>query len=68
MGLARRDASSVLNGSSSGNAPSLEDKVLVDACTAVGPLGEKMHPLYGHGVCKWPGCEVICDDFQAFLK
>lgn len=26
------------------------------------------HPLYGHGVCKWPGCEAICDDFQAFLK
>lgn len=26
------------------------------------------HPLYGHGVCKWPGCEAVCDDFQAFLK
>ncbi|XP_069062813.1 forkhead box protein P1 isoform X5 [Pleurodeles waltl] len=26
------------------------------------------HPLYGHGVCKWPGCEAICDDFQAFIK
>ncbi|XP_078517489.1 forkhead box protein P1 isoform X9 [Lissotriton helveticus] len=26
------------------------------------------HPLYGHGVCKWPGCEAICDDFQSFLK
>ncbi|XP_046620125.1 forkhead box protein P1 isoform X2 [Neodiprion virginianus] len=29
---------------------------------------EKAHPLYGHGVCKWPGCEVICEDYQAFLK
>ncbi|XP_048346220.1 forkhead box protein P1 isoform X7 [Sphaerodactylus townsendi] len=26
------------------------------------------HPLYGHGVCKWPGCEAICEDFQSFLK
>ncbi|XP_018418528.1 PREDICTED: forkhead box protein P1 [Nanorana parkeri] len=26
------------------------------------------HPLYGHGVCKWPGCEVVCDDFPSFLK
>uniref|UniRef100_A0A8C5GS81 Fork-head domain-containing protein n=1 Tax=Gouania willdenowi TaxID=441366 RepID=A0A8C5GS81_GOUWI len=26
------------------------------------------HPLYGHGVCKWPGCESICDDFGQFLK
>ncbi|XP_076285124.1 forkhead box transcription factor P isoform X13 [Lasioglossum baleicum] len=29
---------------------------------------DKTHPLYGHGVCKWPGCEVICEDYQAFLK
>ncbi|CAI5688903.1 forkhead box protein P1-B isoform X2 [Oreochromis niloticus] len=26
------------------------------------------HPLYGHGVCKWPGCEAVFDDFQSFLK
>ncbi|XP_005995275.1 forkhead box protein P1-B [Latimeria chalumnae] len=26
------------------------------------------HPLYGHGVCKWPGCEAVCEDFQLFLK
>uniref|UniRef100_A0A3Q4I4Q5 Forkhead box P1b n=1 Tax=Neolamprologus brichardi TaxID=32507 RepID=A0A3Q4I4Q5_NEOBR len=25
------------------------------------------HPLYGHGVCKWPGCEAVFDDFQSFL-
>ncbi|XP_033208741.1 forkhead box protein P1 isoform X2 [Belonocnema kinseyi] len=29
---------------------------------------DKSHPLYGHGVCKWPGCEAICEDYQAFLK
>ncbi|MFT7805518.1 forkhead box protein P2 isoform X1 [Arapaima gigas] len=26
------------------------------------------HSLYGHGVCKWPGCESICEDFSQFLK
>lgn len=26
------------------------------------------HALYGHGVCKWPGCETVCDDFHAFKK
>ncbi|XP_041113892.1 forkhead box protein P2-like isoform X1 [Polyodon spathula] len=26
------------------------------------------HSLYGHGVCKWPGCESICEDFRQFLK
>uniref|UniRef100_A0A3Q1GGR2 Forkhead box P1b n=1 Tax=Acanthochromis polyacanthus TaxID=80966 RepID=A0A3Q1GGR2_9TELE len=25
------------------------------------------HPLYGHGVCKWPGCEAVFDDFHSFL-
>ncbi|KAG8200025.1 hypothetical protein JTE90_001255 [Oedothorax gibbosus] len=24
--------------------------------------------LYGHGVCKWPGCEAVCDDYHAFKK
>uniref|UniRef100_W5LDM4 Forkhead box P1a n=1 Tax=Astyanax mexicanus TaxID=7994 RepID=W5LDM4_ASTMX len=26
------------------------------------------HPLYSHGVCKWPGCEAVLGDFQTFLK
>ncbi|XP_054721871.1 forkhead box protein P1-like isoform X2 [Uloborus diversus] len=26
------------------------------------------HLLYGHGVCKWPGCETFCDDYQDFIK
>ncbi|TNM89243.1 hypothetical protein fugu_005498, partial [Takifugu bimaculatus] len=26
------------------------------------------HPLYSHGVCKWPGCEAVFDDFHSFLK
>ncbi|KAK6620383.1 hypothetical protein RUM44_006784 [Polyplax serrata] len=31
-------------------------------------FAEKLNPLYGHGVCKWPGCESDFDDFQAFNK
>jgi hypothetical protein len=26
------------------------------------------HPLYGHGVCKWPGCEAVCDDADTFFR
>ncbi|XP_028968134.1 forkhead box protein P2-like [Galendromus occidentalis] len=26
------------------------------------------HSLYGHGVCKWPGCEAECADLGAFSK
>ncbi|XP_022081223.1 forkhead box protein P1-like isoform X2 [Acanthaster planci] len=31
-------------------------------------MNSSAHPLYAHGMCKWPGCETVCDDFQAFLK
>ncbi|XP_029160625.1 forkhead box protein P1-like isoform X12 [Nylanderia fulva] len=40
----------------------MDEKPLDASCN------DKVHPLYGHGVCKWPGCEVICEDYQAFLK
>lgn len=36
-----------------------------------GPADESAHsshPLYGNGMCKWPGCETVFGDFQAFLK
>lgn len=26
------------------------------------------HPLYGHGICKWPGCEMSFEDLQSFAK
>uniref|UniRef100_A0AAX7SCG8 Fork-head domain-containing protein n=1 Tax=Astatotilapia calliptera TaxID=8154 RepID=A0AAX7SCG8_ASTCA len=26
------------------------------------------HPLYGHGECKWPGCEALCEDIGQFIK
>lgn len=44
---------------------SSEDKM---AESGNGPAVEKVHHLYGHGVCKWPGCEIICDDLQSFIK
>uniref|UniRef100_A0A452DVF9 Forkhead box P4 n=1 Tax=Capra hircus TaxID=9925 RepID=A0A452DVF9_CAPHI len=24
------------------------------------------HPLYGHGECKWPGCETLCEDLVSW--
>ncbi|RWS15734.1 forkhead box protein P1-like isoform X3 [Dinothrombium tinctorium] len=24
--------------------------------------------LYGNGLCKWPGCETVCADYQTFVK
>ncbi|XP_029995781.1 forkhead box protein P1-B-like isoform X2 [Sphaeramia orbicularis] len=29
---------------------------------------QNSHPLYGNGMCKWPGCETVFGDFHAFLK
>ncbi|XP_055857932.1 uncharacterized protein LOC129920585 isoform X2 [Episyrphus balteatus] len=26
------------------------------------------HPLYVHGVCRWPGCELVLDDVASFIK
>ncbi|XP_029378407.1 forkhead box protein P2-like [Echeneis naucrates] len=26
------------------------------------------HALYGHGVCNWPGCEVVCENLNQFIK
>ncbi|XP_072181545.1 uncharacterized protein [Diadema setosum] len=33
-----------------------------------GLINATNHPLYTHGMCKWPGCETVCEDFPAFLK
>lgn len=24
--------------------------------------------LYGHGVCKWPGCDTPCENMKAFVR
>ncbi|XP_030280958.1 forkhead box protein P2-like [Sparus aurata] len=26
------------------------------------------HTLYSHGVCNWPGCESVCENFSQFVK
>ncbi|KAG0417310.1 hypothetical protein HPB47_005710, partial [Ixodes persulcatus] len=52
-----------LNGllsSASGQSPTLTTGVL--------PPASSSHSLYGHGVCKWPGCDAECEDYQAFVK
>ena len=33
-----------------------------------GASARKSHPLYGHGVCKWPGCDTPADTYDDFLK
>ncbi|XP_056645898.1 forkhead box protein P1-like isoform X1 [Diorhabda sublineata] len=29
---------------------------------------DRLHHLYGHGVCKWPGCENPCENLETFIK
>ncbi|KAG9485403.1 forkhead box protein P4 [Eleutherodactylus coqui] len=31
-------------------------------------LPPSSHPLYGHGECRWPGCEALCEDMGQFVK
>ncbi|XP_062277502.1 forkhead box protein P2-like [Scomber scombrus] len=26
------------------------------------------HVLFGHGVCNWPGCESVCENFSQFIE
>lgn len=49
------------NGQYISHAPKRESSTLDDHSS-------HSHPLYGHGVCKWPGCEAVFDDYQMFLK
>ncbi|XP_051890335.1 forkhead box protein P4 [Pristis pectinata] len=51
---------SLLNGQNSIHTPKRESLSHEEA-TGV-------HPLFGHGECKWPGCEALCDDMGQFLK
>ncbi|XP_031423094.1 forkhead box protein P1-B isoform X6 [Clupea harengus] len=37
-------------------------------CSTLEDHSHHNHPLFGHGVCKWPGCEGVFDDFHTFLK
>ncbi|XP_044257026.1 forkhead box protein P1-like isoform X2 [Tribolium madens] len=49
------------------NRPSRDEAPLEDKLERT-TTPDRVHHLYGHGVCKWPGCEIICEDLQAFIK
>lgn len=36
--------------------------------SSLSPISVTEHPLYGNGICKWPGCEAIFDEQQSFVK
>lgn len=36
--------------------------------SSLSPMSITEHPLYGNGICKWPGCEAIFDEHQSFVK
>lgn len=57
----------VVSGVSSQGRLSREDSSLDEKIERT-TTPERVHHLYGHGVCKWPGCEIICEDLQAFIK
>ncbi|XP_065165347.1 forkhead box protein P1 isoform X5 [Atheta coriaria] len=48
---------------------SREDSIVDDKPDAASnSTPDRVHHLYGHGVCKWAGCEAICDDLPTFMK
>lgn len=41
------------------------------SCGVIGDdrvLDADVHCLYGYGTCRWPACEMVCEDFEDFLK
>uniref|UniRef100_A0A8C2E8M8 Forkhead box P2 n=1 Tax=Cyprinus carpio TaxID=7962 RepID=A0A8C2E8M8_CYPCA len=56
------------HGISNGQSPALNNRRERYSNTSLHEETGASHSLYGHGVCKWPGCESICDDFGQFLK
>lgn len=36
--------------------------------SSLSPVSVTEHPLYGNGICKWPGCDAIFDEQQSFVK
>nr|XP_005162016.1 forkhead box P1a isoform X1 [Danio rerio] len=55
-----------LNHHSSTNGHHLQRPIRRDSSQESHP--QSGHPLYSHGVCKWPGCDAVFGDFQSFLK
>lgn len=44
------------------------DKSPGGSALSLSPISLTEHPLYGNGICKWPGCEAIFDEQQSFVK
>lgn len=44
------------------------DKSPVGSVSSLSPISLTEHPLYGNGICKWPGCDAIFDEHQSFIK
>lgn len=44
------------------------DKSPAGSVSSLSPVSVSEHPLYGNGICKWPGCEAIFDEHQSFVK
>lgn len=46
------------------------DDVVADKSpmSSLSPISVSEHPLYGNGICKWPGCEAIFDEQHSFAK
>lgn len=63
-----RTIAGILNSIASSRRSEVNGTTPMDEKPLDASCNDKVHPLYGHGVCKWPGCEVICEDYQAFLK
>ncbi|KAF5304512.1 hypothetical protein FQR65_LT07939, partial [Abscondita terminalis] len=61
------DVNGIISGISSSRS-SRDDICFEDKLDNERTSTDKVQHLYGHGVCKWPGCEVICEDLQAFMK
>ncbi|XP_055313466.1 putative uncharacterized protein DDB_G0279653 isoform X2 [Sitodiplosis mosellana] len=45
-----------------------DGKSPVGSVSSLSPISVTEHPLYGNGICKWPGCEAIFDEHQSFVK
>uniref|UniRef100_A0A8C4QAX3 Forkhead box P2 n=1 Tax=Eptatretus burgeri TaxID=7764 RepID=A0A8C4QAX3_EPTBU len=54
-------ATTLMNGQTRGHTPRRDS-------SSTDEHVDGSHALYGHGVCKWPGCETVCDDLSVFLK
>ncbi|GAB6020972.1 hypothetical protein CHUAL_003613 [Chamberlinius hualienensis] len=56
------------NNNNSNNSSLTDDLEQLQTRTPPQSSTPNSHPLYGHGMCKWPGCEEEFQDFDSFIK